>query len=72
MVTPKYRCSQDELYQALFLLVTSLEEELGSFSFKPRYLQPGFIADARDSIRAARAMPDEAQRKAQHIFYAML
>jgi hypothetical protein len=68
MVIPKYKCSQDELYQACFLLATSLEEELGKFSFKPRYVQPGFVETYRDDIRAARLLPDEAQRKAQHIF----
>jgi hypothetical protein len=68
MVTPKYRCSQDELYQACFLLATSLEEELGKFAFKPRYSQPGFVDTFRDNVRAARLLPDDAQRKAQHIF----
>ena len=68
MIKPKYNCSQDELYQACFLLATSLEEELGKFDFKQRYQQPGYVSTFRDNIRAARLIPDDGQRKAQHIF----
>ncbi len=68
MVTAKYHCSQDELYQACFLLASSLEEEIGKFAFKLRYVQPGFVDTYRDQIKAARLLPDRAQRKAQHIF----
>lgn len=68
MAKPKYNCSQDELYQACFLLATSLEEEIGKFAFKQKYQQPGFVDTLRDNVRAARLLPDESQRKAQHIF----
>lgn len=68
MVKPKYNCSQDELYQACFLLATSLEEEIGKFDFKPIYGQPNYVGLYRDEVRAARLLPDDALRKSQHIF----
>jgi len=56
MVTAKYNCSQDELYQACFLLATSLEEEIGKFDFKPIYGQPNYVDTYRDEVRAAPEM----------------
>jgi hypothetical protein len=68
MVTPKYRCSQDELYQACFLLATSLEEELVNSDLKQSMQQQAYVDQYRDEVRAARLLPDDAQRKVQHIF----
>ena len=62
---PNYNCSQDVLYAACELIITSLEEELVSFTaLKPKYTV-GFVGALRAELLAARTIPALTQRQSE-------
>ena len=62
---PNYNCSQDVLYAACELVITSLDEELVSFTaLKPKY-NAGLVAALRAELMAARHIPALTQRQSE-------
>lgn len=58
METPKYNCSQQELYEACKLLATNLYEHLDRFTaYKGKY-NPGYVTNFKQMRIDARAIPD--------------
>lgn len=58
METPKYKCSQQELYEACKLVANNLEEHLDRFTaYKGKY-NPTYVANFRQMRIDARAIPD--------------
>lgn len=62
---PNYNCSQDVLYAACELVITSLNEELVSFTaLKPKY-NAAFVTALRAELLAARNIPALSQRQSE-------
>lgn len=62
---PNYNCSQDVLYAACELVITSLNEELVSFtSLKPKY-NAALVTALRAELLAARNIPALSQRQSE-------
>lgn len=62
---PNYNCSQDVLYAACELVITSLNEELVSFTaLKPKY-NAAFVTALRADLLAARNIPALSQRQSE-------
>jgi len=62
---PNYNCSQDVLYAACELVITSLNEELVSFTaLKPKY-NAALITSLRADLLAARNIPALSQRQSE-------
>ena len=62
---PNYNCSQDVLYAACELVITSLNEELLSFTaLKPKY-NAAFVTALRAELLAARNIPALSQRQSE-------
>ena len=62
---PIYKCSQDVLYAACDLVITSLDEELVSFTaLKPKY-NVAYVDAMRAELLAARTIPALNQRQSE-------
>lgn len=62
---PNYNCSQDVLYAACELVITSLNEELVSFTaLKPKY-NAALVTSLRADLLAARNIPALSQRQSE-------
>lgn len=62
---PNYNCSQDVLYAACELVITSLNEELVSFTaLKPKY-NAALVTALRAELLAARNIPALSQRQSE-------
>jgi hypothetical protein len=62
---PNYKCSQDVLYASCELVITSLDEELVSFTaLKPKY-NAAFVTALRTELLAARTIPALNQRQSE-------
>ena len=62
---PNYNCSQDVLYAACELVITSLNEELVSFTaLKPKY-NAALVTSLRAELLAARNIPALSQRQSE-------
>ena len=62
---PNYKCSQDVLYASCELVITSLEEELVSFTaLKPKYTV-AYVDALRAELLAARTIPALNQRQSE-------
>jgi hypothetical protein len=62
---PNYNCSQDALYAACELVITSLNEELVSFTaLKPKY-NAALVTSLRADLLAARNIPALSQRQSE-------
>lgn len=62
---PNYNCSQDVLYAACELVITSLNEELVSFTaLKPKY-NVALVTSLRADLLAARNIPALSQRQSE-------
>jgi len=62
---PNYNCSQDVLYAACELVITSLNEELVDFTvLKPKY-NAAFVTALRAELLAARNIPALSQRQSE-------
>lgn len=64
-VKPNYNCSQDVLYAACELIVTSLDEELVHFTDLKSKYSAAFVTGLRADLVSARAIPALSQRQSE-------